>query len=60
MTQPPSSVWVTSRPPKGGRQRVGLRTILETAAGPFDITTTGPTGDEPDVVLYDVIHMRDE
>ena len=38
---------------------VGLRTILETAAGPFDITTTGPAGDDPDVVLYDVIHMRD-
>ena len=38
---------------------MGLRTILETAAGPFDITTTGPAGDEPDVVLYDVIHMRD-
>ena len=38
---------------------LGLRTILETAAGPFDITTTGPAGDDPDVVLYDVIHMRD-
>ena len=38
---------------------VGLRTILETAAGPLDITTTGPVGDEPDVVLYDVIHLRD-
>ena len=38
---------------------VGLRTILETASGPFHITTTGPIGDEPDVVLYDVIHMRD-
>jgi DNA-binding CsgD family transcriptional regulator len=38
---------------------VGLRTILETAAGPLKITTTGPVGDEPDVVLYDVIHLRD-
>jgi DNA-binding CsgD family transcriptional regulator len=38
---------------------VGLRTILETATGPFAITTTGPIGDEPDVVLYDVIHLRD-
>ena len=37
----------------------GLRTILETATGPFEITTTGPVGDDPDVVLYDVIHMRD-
>ena len=38
---------------------VGLRTILGSASGPFDITTTGPAGDDPDVVLYDVIHMRD-
>ena len=38
---------------------VGLRTILETDSGPFDITTAGPAGDEPDVVLYDVIHMKD-
>ena len=38
---------------------MGLRTILETAADPFDLTTTGPTPDEPDGVLYDVIHMRD-
>ena len=37
----------------------GLRTILETATGPFQITTTGPPGADPDVVLYDVIHMRD-
>ena len=36
---------------------VGLRTILETAAGPFDITTSGPAGDEPDVVLFDVIQL---
>ena len=39
--------------------RTGLRTILENAPGPFAITTTGPVGDEPDVVLYDVIHLRD-
>jgi NarL family two-component system response regulator LiaR len=38
---------------------VGLRTILEAAASALDITTTGPVGDEPDVVLYDVIHLKD-
>ena len=58
MTQPPSSVWVCIETTQEV-VTVGLRTILETAAGPFHITTTGPAGDEPDVVLYDVIHMRD-
>ena len=58
MSQPPSSVWVGIETTQEV-VAVGLRTILETAAGPFDITTTGPPGDEPDVVLYDVIHMRD-
>ena len=58
MTQPPSSVWVRIETTQEV-VTLGLRTILETAAGPFHITTTGPTGDEPDVVLYDVIHMRD-
>ena len=58
MTQPPGSVWVRIDTTQEV-VAVGLRTILETATGPFDITTTGPTGDEPDVVLYDVIHMRD-
>jgi DNA-binding NarL/FixJ family response regulator len=40
---------------------VGLRTILETAASPFPIVTTGPEDAEPDVVLYDVIklHLED-
>ena len=58
MTQPPSSVWVCIETTQEV-VKLGLRTILETASGPFDISTTGPTGDEPDVVLYDVIHMRD-
>ena len=58
MTQPSSSVWVRIETTQEV-VTVGLRTILETADGPFHITTTGPTGDEPDVVLYDVIHMRD-
>ena len=58
MTQPPSSVWVCIETTQEV-VTLGLRTILETADGPFAITTTGPTGDEPDVVLYDVIHMRD-
>ena len=58
MSQPPRSVWVGIETTQEV-VTVGLRTILETAAGPFDITTTGPAGDEPDVVLYDVIHMRD-
>jgi DNA-binding NarL/FixJ family response regulator len=38
---------------------LGLRTMLETAEAPFAITTTGPPEDEPDVVLYDVILMRE-
>jgi DNA-binding NarL/FixJ family response regulator len=38
---------------------VGLRTILETAQAPFHITTVGAPGAEPDVVLFDVIHLRD-
>jgi DNA-binding NarL/FixJ family response regulator len=58
MIQPPSSVWVEVETTQEV-VTVGLRTILETASGPLQITTTGPTGDEPDVVLYDVIHMRD-
>ena len=58
MSQSPSSVWVRIETTQEVVS-LGLRTILETAAGPFHITTTGPTGDEPDVVLYDVIHMRD-
>jgi len=58
MTKPPSSVWVCIETTQEV-VTVGLRTILETAEGPFDISTTGPAGDEPDVVLYDVIHMRD-
>jgi DNA-binding NarL/FixJ family response regulator len=58
MTQPPSSVWVEIATTQEV-VTVGLRTILETVSGPLKITTTGPTGDEPDVVLYDVIHMRD-
>jgi two-component system, NarL family, response regulator LiaR len=37
---------------------VGLRTILESAAAPFEITTTGPEGAEPDVVLFDVIYLQ--
>jgi DNA-binding NarL/FixJ family response regulator len=39
---------------------VGLKTILETAASPFPITTTGAEGAEPDVVLYDVIKLHVE
>ena len=58
MSQSPSSVWVRIETTQEVVS-LGLRTILETAAGPSHITTTGPTGDEPDVVLYDVIHMRD-
>jgi DNA-binding NarL/FixJ family response regulator len=38
---------------------VGLRTILETADAPFEITTRGPAGSEPDLVLFDVIQLRD-
>lgn len=38
---------------------VGLRTILETADASFTITTQGTPDAEPDVVLFDVIQMRD-
>lgn len=38
---------------------IGLRTILESAAAPFEITTHGPVGAEPDVVLYDVIYLQE-
>jgi len=51
-------VWVqiaTSQPVV----ELGLRTMLETTAAAFDITTGGPPEDEPDVVLYDVILMRE-
>ncbi len=38
---------------------IGLRTILESAAAPFEITTHGPRDAEPDVVLFDVIHLQE-
>jgi len=58
MTQPPRPVRVEVLTTQEV-VAVGLRTILETADRLFDITTTGPAGDDPDVVLYDVIHMKD-
>ena len=58
MAQPPESVWVAIVTPQEV-VAVGLRTILQSVSAPFDTTTTGPTGDDPDVVLYDVIHMGD-
>jgi DNA-binding NarL/FixJ family response regulator len=51
-------VWVqiaTSQPVV----ELGLRTMLETSEAPFAITTAGPPEHEPDVVLYDVILMRE-
>jgi DNA-binding NarL/FixJ family response regulator len=38
---------------------VGLRTILGSAAAPFPIDTSGPPDADPDVVLFDVIMLRD-
>lgn len=38
---------------------VGLRTILEQADAPLTITTRATPGAEPDVVLFDVIHLRE-
>ncbi len=39
---------------------VGLRTMLETADAPFEITFEAPeAGGQPDVVLYDVINLAD-
>ena len=38
----------------------GLRTILEQAEGPLEITVDTPAaGHEPDIVLYDVIKLND-
>jgi len=37
----------------------GLRTILGAAHAPFRIDTSGPADADPDVVLYDVIMLRD-
>ncbi len=51
-------VWVEVATPQQVVE-VGLRTILETAQARLDITTDGPLGGEPDVVLFDVIHLRD-
>jgi DNA-binding NarL/FixJ family response regulator len=36
---------------------LGLRTVLERAAGPMAIRFDGPAGGRPDVVLYDVINL---
>ena len=38
---------------------LGLRTMLETFGGTFAVTTVGPPEAEPDVVLYDVILIRE-
>jgi DNA-binding NarL/FixJ family response regulator len=51
-------VWVqiaTSQPVV----ELGLRTMLETFEGTFAVTTLGPPEAEPDVVLYDVILIRE-
>ncbi len=37
----------------------GLRTILETALGASIFTTVGPVDGEPDVVLFDVMNLKD-
>ena len=46
VTQPPQPVWVAISTTQEV-VAVGLRTILENAMGPFEITTAGPAGDEP-------------
>jgi DNA-binding NarL/FixJ family response regulator len=38
---------------------VGLRTILASAEAPFRIATAGPSGADPDLVLFDVLMLRD-
>jgi DNA-binding NarL/FixJ family response regulator len=38
---------------------VGLRSILETMLGESVFTTVGPVDGEPDVILYDVLGLRD-
>jgi DNA-binding NarL/FixJ family response regulator len=52
------SVWVDVRTTQQV-VAVGLRTILATAEGPLEITFDGPAGGQPDVVLYDVIKLKD-
>jgi DNA-binding NarL/FixJ family response regulator len=52
------SVWVDIRT----TQRVidlGLRSMFERTHAPFEITTEGPVGAQPDLVLYDVINLND-
>jgi len=38
---------------------LGLRAMLAGVSAPFTLTTSGPTVADPDVVLFDVICMRD-
>jgi NarL family two-component system response regulator LiaR len=53
------SVWVDIRTTQQV-VAVGLRTILERADGPLEVTFEGPVaGGQPDVVLYDVINLND-
>jgi DNA-binding NarL/FixJ family response regulator len=52
------SVWIDIRTTQQV-VAVGLKTILERAEGPLEITFEGPAdGGQPDVVLYDVIKLN--
>jgi DNA-binding NarL/FixJ family response regulator len=52
------SVWIDIRTTQQV-VAVGLRTILERAEGPLEITFEGPAEAQPDVVLYDVIKLNE-
>jgi DNA-binding NarL/FixJ family response regulator len=52
------SVWIDIRTTQQV-VAVGLRTILEGADGPLEITFEGPAQAQPDVVLYDVIKLNE-
>lgn len=59
MGEATKSVWVDIRTTQQV-VAVGLRTILESADGPLEITFEGPAdGGQPDVVLFDVIKLLD-
>ena len=59
MGETTKSVWVDIRTTQQV-VAVGLRTILEQAHGPLEITFEAPAGGgQPDVVLYDVIKLND-
>ncbi len=58
MGEKSKSVWVDIRTTQQV-VAIGLRTILERAGGPLEITFEGPADGQPDIVLYDVIKLNE-